>query len=399
MCPQTAQDSTRRNTSSASKVKVMYIDPLSREEEDKVNRMSVDEIVNTRTASGGLSREGTSMSVSGDVTARHDVTDGHVGGGGGVAEEARQRPSRINSSKGGGRSSRPNSNCSHHSERSVQSPKLKTLPVHSGANRSAEDLGIISYGARNHPPVNEMPRTAKTPGRISPSKPLHRSGSSGGQSSSIRAGPMPGDTEYVKISTPLKTNGPPAPGSGSDCPTRPTTYPSYNFSPRSNTPRDPDYQLDVYHDNVRAASDFDTRGGHHHSRPINTTPRQQQHYAAGNKDSAVAAESNVSFSIQNTASALKSPPNELDPVSSPREEVDPQEQQPAASVTSESPTPTTVAISIPTADELSDRESPSNSPSRHHDDGLTQKQRRERDMRNEQIGQITDLIGTAIIDS
>ncbi|XP_012941844.1 uncharacterized protein LOC101861680 [Aplysia californica] len=378
--------------SASAKVKVVYIDPLSREEEEKVNRMSVDEIVNFQV--GGMSREGTAASIhrafqesesAGGIITVNEETDGSL------------RPSRVTSSKASRHhNSRPSSNYSQHSEKSgsVSGPKLKTLPVHPSANQQAADLGIISYGARNHPPVNEMPRAAaKTPGKISPVKPLHRAGA--GQGSSIKAGPMPGETEFIKITSQLKVANPsggiPTPPGQAGAPAG--SFPHYQFSPGSNTPRDPDYQSDVYQvDNVsegRDLAEFDNNNPKFSSR--NVTPTLHKDGNISNRSN----NNNASNSARNNLSAEKAD-GERDEAGQ-EERREEEKELLAGSVTSESPGPTAVAISIPTADELSD--SPGHSPVRRPDDGLTQKQRRERDMTNEQIDQLTHLIGDAIVES
>ena len=390
---------------SSSKVKVVYIDPLSAEDDDKVNTMSVEEIVSykvdSRSRDGmkssfhhGYNRENTNNMNNNIIAINENINppvasssnrvglsikNGAVSGGGGGGGAQR------------GMTSRPGSHHSISSDHSrVSSPKLKTLPVHSAAMQPNQtDLSQLSIMSNNRREGVEQlaqgrPSRSGTPVRSSAPKLVnHRVGSGQGGPSIKAMGSNQqqpnanGEAEYIKITSQLKMGGVPFSPSNA--------YPvagqhnqlaqSYQFSPGSNTPRDLDYQEAVPGDYyVRDdPSIHETHPHHTHANASTTKPSQR---------------SNEHYSVQVTEEDSR--------------KADAGDTR-ASSPLSESPPATTVAISIPTADELSDREeSPSHSPARGNrvspdSTALTPLERRERDLRNEQIDQITDLIGGNII--
>ena len=393
-------------------MKVVYIDPLSAADEDKVNTMSVEEIVSYKVESRnrdgrssshhrGYSRENpnsiNNINGSNNIMAINDNTGPPMkpgsatkngtasGGGGGVQRGANSRPG------------------SHHSIASehgrVSSPKLKTLPVHPAALQQNQadlsDLSIMANSRRagsGEPAAQGRVSRSGTPSRNSPSKPMNQRISSGHGIPSIKASSHPqgagnGEAEYIKITSQLKMGGVPFSPSNAYPVAAQHAHPhqpaqQYQFSPGSNTPRDLDYQEAVPGDYYHVRDEPFPNELHQDTHPaVSTTAKPPER---NNESNAVLARIGSATGDSRKADAVDTR---------------------ASSPLSESPPATTVAISIPTADELSDREeSPSHSPARGtrvspDSAALTPIERRERDLRNEQIDQITDLIGGNIINN
>ncbi|GFR86543.1 hypothetical protein ElyMa_002470700 [Elysia marginata] len=409
---------TSNKQGTSSKVKVVYIDPLSAEDENKVNTMSVEEIVSykvesrERDGSRGFSNRGYSRESTNSVnnpSTNNIITINENMGPPVMSNQQRSGLSAKNgvaSSGGGGAkrggNSRPGS---HHSLASdharVSSPKFKTLPVHPAVLQQNQtdlsDLSIMNKTGRAEncePTAQGRSSRSGTPTvRTSPSKHGNQRVNSGHGGPSIRAmgstqqqTTASGEAEYIKITSQLKMGGIPFSPSNS--------YPvaaqynhhkqnqPYEFSPGSNTPRDLDYQEAVPGDYYQIRDDPSNHGSH---------PDHQHAHAAPTANPA--QKSNEHFAAHARVGSASEDKRKTDAVDTR-----------ASSPLSESPPATTVAISIPTADELSDREeSPSHSPARGarispDSAALTSKEKRERDFRNEQIDQITDLIGGNIVN-
>lgn len=350
----------------------MFIDPMNKEEEERVNSLSIEEIINDK-VTNAKSRQNSAnpihRSKPSSVGTRAAIVNGDM-----TDLQQGQRPQSQRQHQN--TRSRPSSNCSAFSDRStgIQSPKLKTQPLNSSHNPAMSgNLSIMTPGAKYTPPINEMPRSAKVGGRVSPTKPLHRSGA--GTPSSIKGGSssQQGETEYIKITTSLrlsKSNGlysSPVPNHHFNGQST-----GYDFRPGSNTPQDgirtqsPINPAYYGMDNLPPVSNNDSEPAH-----PNHDPSIMNNY-----------DDNFDGTDDNIADANA--------------------EGAEGRCVSVSPAPTSVAISIPTADELSDKDSLNNSPSRPgigNNDDLTSYQRRERDLRKEQIDQLTDLLGGAVVDA
>lgn len=101
------------------------------------------------------------------------------------------------------------SNSVHGDRGSMYSPKLKVTPVHSAAGHKVGNLRIMSAGARNTAKGKDLARNGRIPRKLTPARPLHLT--SAGQGSSIKAGPLKGETEYITIISQLKIPSPGAP--------------------------------------------------------------------------------------------------------------------------------------------------------------------------------------------
>ncbi|RUS85145.1 hypothetical protein EGW08_007109, partial [Elysia chlorotica] len=393
----------RPGTSSSSKVKVVYIDPLSAEEEDKVNTMSVEEIVRSKRDS--RSRDGMRSSSHHSYTRENtnninnNIIAINENMGPPVGSSSQRAGNKNGTSNGGGAQrgtiSRPGS---HHSlildHSRVSSPKLKTLPIHPAAlqhnQADLSDLTIMNNSRGDgglEQSTQGRPLRSGTPSRSSALKAGNPRASSSHGGSSIKAMgsnqqiSASGEAEYIKITSQLKMGGVAfLPSSAYPVALQHNHHQlaqSYQFSPGSNTPCDLDYQEtapgDYYHDRDDPPN-FEIHPHSNHANASIAMPSRR---------------SNELYSDQATEEGLQK-----------AEAADTR----ASSPLSESPPATTVAISIPTADELSDREeSPSHSPVRGarvspDSTALTPLERRERDLRNEQIDQITDLIGGNIVN-
>lgn len=374
---------TSSKPGTSSKVKVVYIDPLTVEDEDKVNRMSVEEIVSYKVE--GRERDNmrgfshSSYSRENPNSINNLSTNNIIAINDTIGPPVLSNQQRVGSStKQGtpGSSSRPGSHHSLSSDHArVTSPKFKTLPVHPAVlHQYQTDLADLSITNKTGKAENMEPTThgrssrSGTPTvRSSQSKHGTQKVSSSHGGASIKAKPSAanGEAKYIKITSQLKMGGVPfLPTNSYPVAAQYKQKQPYQFSPGSNTPRDLDYQEaapgDYYQDRGDSAGQEGLK----------------------ELDSAQTKAGNVSEELKKT------------------EAVDTR----ASSPLSESPPATTVAISIPTADELSDREeSPSQSPARGtrvspDSAALTSKERRERNLRNEQIDQITDLIGGNIVN-
>ncbi|GFO13304.1 hypothetical protein PoB_003980900 [Plakobranchus ocellatus] len=406
---------TSHKPGASAKVKVVYIDPLTPEDEARVNTMSVEEIVNFKMdnrdrdrprSSGyrGLGRE----NGKGYIIKKNNNANGNDSNliainddtGPPVVSNQHRVGSPSKSGVNGGAAqraanSRPNSHHSLTSDQArVASPKLKTIPVHPALQQSQAALTDLSITANSQKagsvePAQHKSSRSGTPSRSSPNKPASQRVGSGQGGPSIKAisqghlgGAGSGEAEYIKITTQLKMGGVPFPSSSPypvlSHPQHHQQTEQYQFSPGSNTPRDLDYQ-EALPENYYHVGDEPSPHEQSSTQPV--TPIKPPH--RGNN--------------------LDNPPARVGSASGDSKKGDVIDTR-ASSPLSESPPATTVAISIPTADELSDREeSPSHSPARvtgisPDSAALTPMARRERDMRNEQIDQITDLIGGAITD-
>ncbi|XP_059155220.1 uncharacterized protein LOC131940553 [Physella acuta] len=229
----------RSNRASSAKVKVVYIDPLTKEDDEKLNGMSVEEIVNFKLDK--LNIDNTAISIhqslhghNSSVPTVSDPSTGH--------DPHMGQPPSPRTIKNGTKTSRPNSNTSQKSERTA-SPRMKTVPVHpSKLQPPPTNLSIVANGAHqpaNEPtkPTTEPTKPTKPHGKLSPSKPLHRTG----LGVAMKTPPTLVDAEFITITSQIRAAPgsltSPAPGSLTSPRSQASSDGSYNFSPGSNTPR------------------------------------------------------------------------------------------------------------------------------------------------------------------
>lgn len=297
-------------------MKVVYIDPLTKEDDEKLNGMSVEEIVNFKleklnidntaiSLHQSLHEHNSSVPMISDPSVGHDPSMG-------------QLPSPRNI-KNGTKTSRPNSNSSQKSDR-MASPKMKTVPVHpSILQPPSTNLSIVANGAHQPAteptkPTTEPTKPTKPHGKLSPSKPLHRTG----LGNSMKTPPTLVDAEFITITSQIKS----APGSLTSPRSQASSDGSYNFSPGSNTPRGVnDPEQEKIHSSVPL---------------INVNHKEPP-------------------ALQNdTSSNHGNSPQEAGEGAVNGEEIHNNEPQQKGA----EPVVTMLAINIPTAEDLSDRESP-----------------------------------------
>ncbi|XP_046556697.1 LOW QUALITY PROTEIN: uncharacterized protein LOC124265888 [Haliotis rubra] len=297
-----------------SRIKVISIDPRSKEEDEKLNNISVDEILQTAVEK---KTSDDNRKVSGEKDRSKRI------------EGKRSDDGNVSVPKHPHSASRSESRASQSSEH-----VRKRVSVQSHApSTTVKDLSIVSPGVKHKAGDT---RTGKSAGKAMVAKGLMRS-PLGGSGPSIKSGNTQGETEYIQIASQLRVPG------GSQRPTMAYTHQPGPQQDRITSPERPylNGQTSPRADNNRMVEEL----------------------------SSVAEEGGAAPSL--------------------------------ASPEPKSPVPA-LEISIPTADDLSDRESilPSpNRPGSYHEDGddLTSRQRREASMRDEQIDQIASMLGGALI--
>ncbi|BFZ17071.1 hypothetical protein BsWGS_20110 [Bradybaena similaris] len=200
---QRSPNESRNNRDNVSKVKVVYIDPLTTEEDEMVKGLSVDTIINHKL-------EGRS-SANSSILLAHGMGD-HEKKNASTNTEGNKAtlPHRGSFTQSESRSHLSTSSNSGHRDRSsIYSPKLKVTPVHSAAGHKVGNLRVMSAGASHSSKSKDLPRNGRTPRKLTPARPLHLT--SAGQGSSIKAGPLKGETEYITIISQLKIPSPGAP--------------------------------------------------------------------------------------------------------------------------------------------------------------------------------------------
>ncbi|XP_071118864.1 uncharacterized protein [Haliotis cracherodii] len=297
-----------------SRIKVISIDPRSKEEDEKLNNISVDEILQTAVEKKG---SGDDRKISGEKD-RSKRSEGKRGDDGNVS--VLKHPNSASRSE-----SRASQSSEHVRKRvSVQSHAPST---------TVKDLSIVSPGVKHKAGDT---RTGKSAGKAMVGKGLMRS-PLGGSGPSIKSGNIQGETEYIQIASQLRVPG------GSQRPTMAYTH-----------------QPGAHQDRI-------------------TSPERPY--------------------LNGQASPRADPDRMVEELSSVAEEGGAAPS--LATPETKSPVPA-LEISIPTADDMSDRDSilPSpNRPGSYHEDGddLTGRQRREASMRDEQIDQIASMLGGALI--
>ncbi|XP_055884428.1 uncharacterized protein LOC106052246 isoform X1 [Biomphalaria glabrata] len=310
---------------SNSKLKVMYIDTLTQEEEEKIHRMSVDEIVNFKL--GSVKKDSTVPSTLTSLKTGNQVEKN-------CATQAADHNS--NNHKSERRSSRTSSVSSQSSNDHghPSSPKLKTIPVHSSTTHPPVDLTIVTKST----PQNEMNKNGKVPGKLNPVKPIYRTNAA--QGSSVKPGLQQGDAEYILITSQLKVGQEHAVTPSSSQTVAPFT--PYVFSPGSNTPRDrsPSPLRDVHINPPGLKTikpEVSVTGNNilpdsQQTAGIPVVEAHPHHHHINDRDNKV-------------PDKVTSSPKDIESQSNNR-------------TLNEASGPATLAINIPTADELSDRESP-----------------------------------------
>ncbi|KAH9515354.1 hypothetical protein Btru_014234 [Bulinus truncatus] len=328
---------TSSTSNVSSKLKVVYIDSLSPAEEEKVKGMSVDEIVNFKLEN--LNRESTAVSIHRSLTESSKNNTKIQDNNNITTQSLSQNGSTL---KGENKISRPSSLSSQSSvERGHSpSPKLKTVPVHPSANQPSGELTISTKNVSQ----SESTKIGKVPGKLSPGKPLYRSGAA--QGNSIKPGLQQGDAEYILITSQLKVT--PVQTAGPSVPQTSAPVTPYVFSPGSNTPRDrsPSPHHDI-HMNAPVLTTYKTeisvQGNSISLDTISNDKLPEQETVAVTLQ-ADRKEENISMTLQERQTDSDSKSNTIS-----------KEALGSGAAT--------LAINIPTAEDLLDRESPAPSPS------------------------------------
>ncbi|KAL8586777.1 hypothetical protein ACOMHN_061290 [Nucella lapillus] len=398
----------RADGSSTTKVKTLTFNPNSLEDEQRLSSISVDDVIQKRlektsnsrskTADGAGAGSGARAGVgagaepssngpallNGSRQEEEDTTDGlprdrkvqggkhhHTKRSASAASKASSKSSGGGSS---GKSGKTHSSSSPSGRPLVVPRPSSSMPTRGGARD--KDLGLVAPAAVS---LQKGKGNAEHPNSERPTRqltalPMYRGGLGGSSSiSSINAGPIPGDTEFIQISQPICNPHAPLPHPSTTTPTRSlhslhshppipstasTTIPPPPFSPGGGS--------------ITPESGL---GGHSGAgSPRTVTPNNAlapcpQPYQEETQrfDPPTTPDLNP-----DAARAEDESRNMFTPVS------DSADFQPSSAVK---------AISIPTGDRLEDDE----------DEELTALQRRERSLRDQHIEQITNLLEGAIL--
>lgn len=357
--------SDHRHETSGSKVKAITFDHNTPEDERRLSSMSVDDVIQSRLQKSpcSLPQKSKSQARNGggdapvtshldDVNLKSSVeshseaekprSQSSMSGKGSVPSKI-SRPREASSAKTGstrllGRSGSSVPSVSRDLDLSIMTPnhRSRRSASNSGGLRGSQNKGLA----------------------VTKAMPIHRG--LGGGVSSINAGPIPGDTEFIQIAQPIRNPNSSLASASSGArslysPYTPTPG-NGNSPPRSNTP------MNGLHNSPETS-------------PVGTPAPQPSELSEPDGDST--KQSSDMLNINSTPSYVSHPSKEsrepsqyIPPTSGPTSELGGSK-----------------AISIPTGSRLDEDE----------EEELTVAQRRERSFRDQQIDQITHLLGEAIL--
>ncbi|CAG5116408.1 unnamed protein product [Candidula unifasciata] len=193
---------SKNSRDDTSKVKVVYIDPLTTEEDEIIKGLSVDSIISHKLEGNRKVNPSTLLAY---IMNEDDNKNSNTNSGENQTRRPHPASSRQSESRGN------YSNASFYGDRSrMYSPKLKVNPVHSSAGHKVGNLRIMSANAGHTPRSQDVSRNGRAPRKLTPAaRPLLRT--STGQGSSVKAGPLKGEPEYIKIISQLKIKSSSAP--------------------------------------------------------------------------------------------------------------------------------------------------------------------------------------------
>ncbi|XP_025109045.1 uncharacterized protein LOC112573156 isoform X3 [Pomacea canaliculata] len=351
-----------------NKVKAITVDRLSPEDELHLSSLSVDDVIQHR-----LDKSPSNLGAnSGESNTKAPARKGEVS----LSSSARRSKNKQDSAgrTGHARSARQTTEVAGHVGGDVASsrshlPGRSVSPSHAHVTWNSDTLNFSlshSHGSE----VRHKTGSAKVQSKsftIGRTAPLHRAGLGlGGSVSSINIGSLPGETEYIQIAQPIRN-----PNSSATNGVRSLYSQFAMYGGDATVPRAPAARRNLSQDRL---ADSSTMGL--------PSPRVLP---------------------PQTGQELMEPPHPP----SPEANETPSERMGANLLTPFSdlypPPSSAMAISIPTADNLSDRESPTplsmdgRTPGKD-ERGLSFAERRERSVRNQHIDHIADLLAGALLD-